>query len=358
MSRTITVSSPGKLMLFGEHAVVYGKPCIVTTVNQRLSIKVSSLKEPLFQLNAPDVDINNYSKPISDLGKGEIPKGAKFVEMATRNFLSFRAKVSATSKKQVPLGQNLFKTKQIATSSASWRTPRNDTSGGVKFETVTQFKSTFGFGSSSASAVCTVKALSELFELDLTEKEIFDLSYKTVIDVQGLGSGFDLAAAIYGGTLYFVTGGQTTQPLTINHLPLIVGYTGVKADTATIVREVKARFEQRQEELEKIYNNIEKIVEKAKTALLKEDFQTLGELMNLNQIELKKLGVSSEKLDSLIKAARNAGAYGAKLSGAGRGDCMIALAPDAKRKAVEDAIEKAGGQDIKVDVNTKGAIIE
>ncbi len=327
MNNTVTVSAPGKLMLFGEHAVVYGAPCIVTAVNQRLSIVASNLNEPIFQLEAPDVEIKNYSKLLTHVGQGEVSKGAKFVEVATKNFINKYP--SAIPEKT-----------------------------GVRLETLSQFKSTFGFGSSSASAVCTIKALTELFKPDLTQKEIFDLAYQTVLDVQGLGSGFDLAAAIYGGTLYYVAGGKTIQPLAISHLPLIVGYTGVKADTATIVKEVKARFENKGEELNKIYDEIEKIVEQAKVAFKESDFKKLGELMNSNQTYLEQLGVSTNKLSSIINASRNAGAYGAKLSGAGGGDCMIALAPENKRSAVEKAIQNAGGQVLKVEVNTNGARLE
>lgn len=319
MVKQIIVSAPGKLMLFGEHAVVYGKPSIVTAVNQRLSVKASLISESIFNLNAQDVGVENYSRDLKDLGKDKVPKGAKFVEIATKNFYT-KYKI------------------------------RN----GVRIETVTQFKSTFGFGSSSASAVCTIKALSELFNLKLNEKEIFKLAYKTVLDVQGVGSGFDLAAAIYGGTLYFITGGKKIEPVKIINLPLIVGYTGVKADTATIVKEVKERFKKYPKQLKNIYSGIELIVKQAKIALQNKDFETVGKLMNLNQGYLEALGVSSEKLSFMIYAARNAGAYGAKLSGAGGGDCMIALAPPSKKKAVEEAIEKMGGQILKVEVNAKG----
>lgn len=327
MNNKVTISAPGKLMLFGEHAVVYNKPCIVTAVNQRLSIIASHNDEPVFKLNAPDVEVTSYNKLMTHLGEGEIPKGAKFVEFATRNFF-------AKYKDSIPQHS------------------------GVKLETVTQFKSTFGFGSSSASAVCTVKALAEIYKPELTAKEIFDLAYQTVLDVQGLGSGFDLAAAIYGGTLYFITGGKTIQPLAISHLPLIIGYTGIKADTATIVKEVKARFENKQQELSEIYDGIEKIVKQAKTAFKNNDLKKLGELMNKNQTYLEQLGVSTNKLSSIINASRNAGAFGAKLSGAGGGDCMIALAPEQKRTAVEKAITNAGGQVLKVQVNTEGVKIE
>lgn len=315
----ITVSAPGKLMLFGEHAVVYGKPSIVTAVNQRLTIKAEKITEPFLKLNATDVDLKDYAKSLKDLGKGEIPKAAKFVEYAVKNFVN-----------------------------------KHEIKNGIQLETLAQFKSTFGFGSSSASAVCTIQALSEVFKIKLTKKEVFKLAYKTVLDVQGLGSGFDLAAAIYGGTLYFITGGKKIEPLEIKHLPLIVGYSGVKADTATIVKEVKQRFENYPQLLKNIYDGIEIIIEEAKIALQKNDLEKAGQLMNLNQGYLETLGVSSEKLSAMIYAARSAGAYGAKLSGAGGGDCMIALAPENKRRAVEKAIEKAGGQILKVEANTAG----
>lgn len=327
MQNTITVSAPGKLMIFGEHAVVYGKPSIVTAVEQRLSIKASILEEPMFNLSAPDVEINNYSKLLSHAGTGEIPKGAKFVEHAVKNFI--KAFPEAIPSKM-----------------------------GVEFETINEFKSTFGFGSSSASAVCTVKALSELYEINLDEKQIFDIAYQTVLDVQGVGSGFDLAAAIYGETLYFVTGGKKIESLQIKKLPLVVGYTGTKADTATIVREVKARFKDKQPEFDQINNSIETIVEEAKIAFTENDFKTLGELMNKNQTLLEKLGVSTNKLSSMINASRNAGAFGAKLSGAGGGDCMIALVPENKRSLVEKAIQNAGGKVLKVEVNAVGVRLE
>src|SRR5688572_29300492 len=88
MSQKITVSAPGKLMLFGEHAVVYGRPCIVTAVGQRMKATVELIDEPIFHLEAPDVSVSNYKKPMDQLGEGDIPKGAKFVEMAIKNFIT------------------------------------------------------------------------------------------------------------------------------------------------------------------------------------------------------------------------------------------------------------------------------
>ena len=87
---------------------------------------------------------------------------------------------------------------------------------------------------------------------------------------------------------------------------------------------------------------------------MQKDFPALGELMNINQGYLEALGVGSKKLSEMIYAAREAGAYGAKLSGAGVGDCMIALHSTVNKLAIEKAINKAGGQVIDVRANAEG----
>ena len=322
MKTKVTVSAPGKLMLFGEHAVVYDRPCIVTAVDQRMKAVVERQDEDIFILDAPDVGVKKYKKPMKDLGQGDIPKGAKFVELAVLNFA-----------KRYP-----FK-------------------GGVKIKTKSEFSSQYGFGSSSASTVCCIKALAEMLAKKIPNKQIFELSYKTVLDVQGKGSGFDAAAAIYGGTIYFWTGGKIIKPLDTKGLNLIVGYTGIKVDTVTMIDQVKELSEKHPKTIEGIYNQIQSIVEFAKKYLNLKDWEGLGELMNINHGYLEALGVSDAKLAELIYAARNSGVYGAKLSGGG-GDCMIGLSSDSKRRAVEKAIKKAGGKIIKVRVNAEGVRVE
>lgn len=329
--KKITVSAPGKLMLFGEHAVVYDRPCIVTAVGQRMKATVELTSEPTFQLTAPDVDIKNYKKQMSELGSGDIPKGAKFVEIAVKNFLDFR---------QMYHGRG---------------------TNGIKVVTKSQFNSQFGFGSSSASTVCVLKALSELTGVRLSNKSLFNLSYKTVLDIQGKGSGFDVAAAIFGGTLYFVIGGKVIKPLILpnpSNFPLIIGYTGIKADTITLVNEVAERAKKFPQIIDDLYTLMGELVPQAQKAILKGDFETVGELMDFNQGYLSSLGVSSGKLEAMIHASREAGAYGAKLSGAGVGDCMIAFAPPSKVNAVKKAIAKVSGKAIDIKSNVEGVRVE
>ncbi len=323
MNEIITVSAPGKLMLLGEHAVVYNRPCLVTTVDQRMKATVSLTDNSFFELTAPDVQVTDYRKPMSELTQGEIPKGAKFVEFAVANFIS-----------QHPI------------------------KGGIKVETISEFSAEFGFGSSSASTVCTIKALSELTGISLDQKAIFDLAYKTVLDVQGKGSGFDVAAAVYGGTLYFLTGGKVIEPLDVDNLPMVIGYSGIKVDTVTLINQVAEKAKKYPEVIEGIYDQIKNLVEEAKKAVIDKDWQTMGELMDINEGLLNGLGVEGQKLADMVYAARGSGAYGAKLSGAGIGDCMFAFTPEENKDKISQAITNSGGKVIDIQVNVEGVKIE
>lgn len=294
--KKIKTSAPGKLMLFGEHAVVYDYPCIVTSISPRVYVEIEGIKERS-RIEAPQV------------------KNTQFVERSIDIF-----------NKKYHLSDNLL------------------------IRTYSDFSSQYGFGSSSAITVATIYALSKYYKVELTNKEIFELGFKVVKQVQGVGSGFDIAAAIYGGTLYFVTGGKVIEPLSIDKLPLIIGYSGIKADTSNLIKNLKADFN--------IFDNIKKIVESAKLNLVKGELEKTGELMSQNHMYLQQLGVSTKKLDNMCLAAISSGAYGAKLSGAGGGDCMIALAPLDKMKSVESAIINMGGEIIDVNNNSQGVKLE
>jgi mevalonate kinase len=319
----ISVSAPGKLMLFGEHAVVYGNPCIVTAVDQRIYVNVEKKVGENININAPELRVDNYSIKISDLGRIDYPKEVKFVLKAVEIF---------------------FKKFKVVS--------------GLKIDTKSDFSSLFGFGSSSAVTVCVIKALAEIFDIQVGNKALFDISYKTVLEVQGVGSGFDIAAAVWGGTIYFVGGGKVIKPLKISDPILVVGYTGIKADTTTLVQKVAGLYKTDKKNIDEIFTSIKVVVRGARIALENTDYLKLGELMDENQKLLRKLSVSSAKLDNLINSAKQAGAFGAKLSGAGGGDCMIALADKSKTLKISKAIEQSGGTVLDVKFNAEGVKIE
>lgn len=321
MSKSIKISAPGKLMLFGEHAVVYGCPCIVTAVNQRVHVKASFNGQDELVINAPQLGVKNYRRNVSSLCSQEMPKQVSFIEAVVKRFY-----------------QNYGLKK------------------GLELETKSDFSHSYGFGSSSAVTIATAMALKELYSVKLSPKKLFKLCYKAVLDIQGVGSGFDLAAALWGGTLFYEKGARLVKKMKISKFPIVVYYSGVKADTPTLVRQVAELKRRHPIKVKRVFEDIEKVVLKAKEALNQGDWKKIGGLMNKNQKLLEGLGVSTLKLEKLIKAAINAGAWGAKLSGAGGGDCIVAVCPPQKQKAIEQVLVKAGGKKMQVKLNSKGAI--
>ncbi len=324
----VKASAPGKLMLFGEHSVVFGHPCLVTAVDLRLSVTVEENDEHFFSLEAPDLALFDYHKSRQELGQGNLLKAASFLETCLSFFLQ-----------------------------------RHPQEHGVKVLSKNEFTSSYGLGSSSASTVALAKALGEFYGVRLDNEELFDLCYQVVLSVQGVASGFDIAAAIWGGTLYYVTPKAPAKqpsvlPLAIDELPLVVGYTGIKADTATLIRKVQAAYSENQQQIASIFEQISNLVEQARSALTASDFAKVGELMTANQNLLRQLQVSSSELENLIVASLAAGALGAKLSGAGGGDCMLAVAKPAQSAAVAQAIASVSGKIIEVKTNAEGVRLE
>lgn len=299
---SVKISAPGKLLLLGDHAVVYGHPCLVTAVDKRLYVEAERIDGEKDEISTPQV------------------KESRFV-LETLSF--FKEKYGIDD--------------------------------AIRIKTKGDFSHRVGLGSSSAVTVATFQALAELFRITVSKKELFDMSYKVNLLIQGVGSGFDIAAAVYGGTIFFVTGGKTIEYVPVKKLPLVVGYSGIKADTPFYIRKVAEEFRKKQDAMHALFRSVENLVDTARQGLLDNDMEKVGTCMTANHMLLQQLGVSTPKLDAMVQAALQSGAWGAKLSGAGGGDCMIALVNDSNRMAVERAIEKAGGEIVHVAVNTEGA---
>jgi mevalonate kinase len=168
----------------------------------------------------------------------------------------------------------------------------------------------------------------------------------------------DPAIATYGGSILFQTD-TGFKPLEVKaQIPLVIGDTGVQRFTRIQVEKVRKIVDNYPQVMEPLRKAAREIVLRGIDALKENDLDTLGELMNINQALLYGIGVSDESLEWLINAARKAGALGAKLTGAGGGGCMIALANDEKLAAVQDAIMRAGGRPFMARKTDEGVKIE
>lgn len=283
----LTVSVPGKLMIMGEYAVLYGQPCLSTAVDLRLSLSLQKTSGEFLDIST-DTGLKNYRRKMAFLGRNPISKEARFIESAV----------------------NLFREK------FPFR-------GGLKITTHSQLTPFYGLGSSAAVTVAAIFALNHLFGKNLSNKEIFNLSLKSHYSIQKKGSGFDIASALYGGTIYYQNRGELIEKLDAGCLDLIIIPSGLKAETVKAIEKIIKLNKNQQ--VEKIFENIGRLVKRAKKALQDGDSQLITSLINDNQLLLDKLGVVDTRTQKLISNIRKNGASAVKISGAGGGDCLIAL---------------------------------
>ena len=311
-------------MLLGEHAVIYGFPCIVTAVDMRVQVTLEEISTENIFIETPMTRLKKEKIriPLSELEN-----------LKPTNAISF---VTATIK--------LFKRfYQI--------------SSGIDIKTFGPEKK-YGLGSSSAITVAVAYGLCNLYGIHIDKHELFRLCHAAVMDVQGEASGFDVASAIFGGTIFYENRGEVITQIQTDSLPIIIGYSGKKMSTVNLVESVRQLYSRREKHIDKIFETIGDLVIDAREAIIETNWRNLGELININQGLLEALGVGSPNLATPIYAARDNGALGAKLSGAGGGDCMFALSEPRLLNAVEKAIRDSGTEVAQIENNSPGVRVE
>jgi mevalonate kinase len=303
----------GKAIVFNEHFVVYGVPAIVSAIGKYTVARV----EP----------INQSGWKIIDNRK------------ATPNYKEEKVKQQKDS-------IDLMLKKMNADLSKN----------GVEITLEGNLYAASGIGASAASCVAIARALSEHFELELSNDEINEIAYEGEKGYHGTPSGIDNTASTFGGLIWFEKGENNVMDKIElqNPVEIVIGNTGKVADTNAAVAGVKERKEKDSSRYGEIFDRAENIAYLAKDAFQDEDYRELGKLMNENHKLLQQIEVSSRELDFLVKLACNQGAYGAKLTGGGLGGNMIALTPGRElQEEVATAIEKEGFQTLKTVIGVR-----
>ncbi len=303
-------SAPGKVILFGEHAVVYGEPALSLAVDRRVKCNVST--------SSPETYVNGY--PINRKHHSYILECIK----------------------------------------------RTDTDENFKIETESDLPSGAGMGSSAAVTVSTLAGLRELLSKNLAEEEIARDAFEVEFKVQGSASPIDTSTSAHGNAILiskdkkenFLWKIEKEKNIwNIHHqdipdIDLVIGDTGVHSPTGPLVEKVR-KFYEKSNFAKEVIEDIGDIVIKATHRLKNEDIEEVGELMNRNHRLLSILGVSHPKLEKLIRGARKY-SYGAKLTGAGGGGSMIALTNQPEKVAEE--IDNKGGTPYIIKSTKKGFI--
>lgn len=300
----IEATAPGKVILFGEHAVVYGRPALAAPVTQLRARAVLEAGD------GPDVGLI-----APDLGRATTLAAAR----DTNPLAATVRLVERRAGRTLPPGVSVSVSSAIPIAS--------------------------GLGSGAAIAVAVIRALDAYFALGLSREEVSALAYETERLHHGTPSGIDNTVIAFEQPVYFVRQTPANHIETFRParpLRLVIADTGVRSATKDVVSDVRRCWEADHDRFEAIFDACGRLAEAGRAALAVGDLASVGRLMNDNHAQLVAMTVSSAALDRLVEAARAAGALGAKLSGAGRGGNLIALVTSESEAAVCDALTAAG----------------
>jgi len=303
-------SAAGKVILLGEHAVVYGRPAIAVPVSDlRAVVEVSPLcagagitivAEDLGQTYCLD---QTYESDV-----------APALQLTVRNTLRY---LSVEIEDQA-----------------------------LRIVVHSQIPIASGMGSGTAVATALVRALAKHYGTRPSPRAVSDLVYKTEVLLHGTPSGIDNTVVAFEKPVHF----QKAQGLDLLRVErpftLVIADTGIPSKTRDAVADVRRAWQDDRNRYETLFDRIEAIVEAGRQAIIAGQPSELGRLMHRNQLLLRDVGVSSPELDHLTQAAESAGAKGAKLSGGGKGGCMIALVDDQTRDRVRSSLLSAGAKRI------------
>lgn len=199
-----------------------------------------------------------------------------------------------------------------------------------------------GLGSGAAVSVVVLRAFSAYLGRPLKDAQVCDLAYEVEKLYHGTPSGIDNTVITYGKPVYFVRGKALEKLAVPVPFTIVIGDTGVPSPTAAAVGEVQKAWRAKKTLYESYFEAAGSLAASARQMIERGMVETLGPLMSANHGILRKMGVSSPELETLVAAATQAGAWGAKLSGGGRGGNMIALVSAARAEQVARALQQAG----------------
>lgn len=300
----VTASAPGKIILFGEHAVVYGRPAIAVPVTQ-VQAKAWVSADPAAGPGQVRVDA------------GDIGLVTTLANLPADHPIAL-AIASAVEQLQI------------------------DHLPALRLQVRSSIPIAAGLGSGSAITVAIARALSEFLGHPLEDEQVSRIAFEVDKKYHGTPSGIDNTVIAYAQPIFFVRGQpferlRTSQPFT-----LVIASTGIASSTALVVGDVRRAWQANPEPYERLFDEIGAVTQQARAAIETGPAAELGPLMTANHHLLQQLAVSSPELDRLVEAAMAAGAAGAKLSGGGRGGNMIALADAETAPVIAEALRSSG----------------
>jgi mevalonate kinase len=307
MKKAVGASAPGKVILFGEHAVVYGRPAIAVPVTQVQATATAQTGHHGLTIHASDLGRTvtvETADPSTNSGATADPLAVAVISTLRHLEVGLEHNLSIRIESTIPVGR--------------------------------------GFGSSAAVSAAVVRAVARYFDVELPPQEVSRLVYATEVIHHGTPSGIDNTVIAHAQPVYFVRD-KTMERFDVGRpMHLVIADTGVTTPTRETVGDVRAGWQRDPDTYETLFDEIGTIVDAARTAIAEGDLVEVGRLMDENHARLRRLNVSSNELDHLVYAARGAGAMGAKMTGGGRGGNIVAVAMPWALEDVVGAVRRAG----------------
>ena len=275
----IKAFAPGKIILFGEHTVVYKKPAIAVAIDRGVNVELIPRNDDNITVK---LDLIDYYK-----------------------------KSQLVNKK---LNYKIDSQKKMITD--------------YIYEVINLFEFEKGLGSSAAVTVSTLKAVSLYVNKQIDKKTIAQTAREIEIKIQGAASPIDTSMSTYGGIIFIDENSKLNRIDFNMKLPLIVSNCEISGNTGKLVESVRLKYEKYPTIVGNIFKAMEQIAIDAKVALEKGNSELIGDLMNINQGLLDAIGVNTTELSDMVYKAREYGAKGSKLTGSGGGGCIIAYTPE------------------------------
>lgn len=292
-----TCSAPGKIYFFGEHAVVYKKEAIACAVDLRTRVSVQESNNHVISSSIGTTGLDTNTHP--------------YVTQCIKETAEY-----------IPKGVNIKIDSDLPVGS--------------------------GLGSSGAVTIAALYALNIHFKMGLTLENIAILGHTIERKVQGAASPTDTFVSTMGGAVMV----PDNRKLSLPECAIVIGNTGKFSSTKDLVANVRNLKETYPETIELVIETIGRLSSYGETLIASKEYPALGRLMNINHALLDALGVGSEELSNLVWTSRNAGAWGAKITGAGGGGCMVAITD--RPNKVANAIQAAGYKAIITRTTSEG----
>ncbi len=297
-------ASCGKVILLGEHSVVYGRPALALPLPLAVEARVVPSEEPILLIPRWGIEQQIHTTEAN-------PQGLVGVLAMLLHQLGLNEK-------------------------------------SVAIEVFPNVPRAMGLGGSAAIAVAVIRALSDFFDLALSSERVNELAFQCERSAHGNPSGVDNTIATYGEPLLYKQPANPNDPAheivkPAKPVPLVVGMSGKESLTANMVEQVRQAHERHKVTYEMVFDQLASITADGAEAFIEGDFPKLGELMNMAHGCLNAIQISTPALEELVFLARNNGALGAKITGAGGGGSVVALCPDIQDD-VAKAMETAGYQ--------------